>query len=116
MKVGTTYGMTYGKNLNQPAFINPSPDPLRASMQLQEKMEGDIRRIVQLAVENLASSAEAKSKDNQGLEAGLSFIGLVLEHGERLISEYWAAYEQSDPTKRQIPTVKYPDRYSWIAA
>ncbi len=112
MKVGTTYGMTYGKNLNQPAFINPSPDPLKASMQLQEKMEGDIRRIVQLAVENLASSAEAKSKDNQGLEAGLSFIGLVLEHGERLISEYWAAYEQCDVTKRQIPTVKYPDRYS----
>ena len=31
--------------------------------------------------------------DNQGLEAGLSYIGLVLESAERRIAEFWAAYE-----------------------
>ena len=57
-------------------------------------------------------SAESKQLDNQGLEAGLSYIGLVLENGERLISEYWSAYESIDPQGRQVATIKYPDRYS----
>ena len=81
-------------------------------MELQEKMEADIRRLVHLAVEALSTSGKAKEADNQPLEAGLSFIGLVLENGERLISGYWAAYEQASVAKRQIPTIKYPDRYS----
>ena len=32
--------------------------------------------------------------DNQGLEAGLSYIGLLLESAERQIAEIWAAYEE----------------------
>ena len=50
--------------------------------------------------------------DNQGLEAGLSYIGLVLEAAERQIAEFWAAYEERDPSKRNVATIKYPDRYS----
>ena len=50
--------------------------------------------------------------DNQGLEAGLSYIGLVLEAAERQIAEYWAAYEERDAANRQVATIKYPDRYS----
>jgi hypothetical protein len=50
--------------------------------------------------------------DNQGLEAGLSFIGLVLESAERRIAEFWAAYEERNPSRRSIATIKYPDRYS----
>ena len=50
--------------------------------------------------------------DNQGLEAGLSYIGLVLEAAERQIAEFWAAYEERSRSKRNIATVKYPDRYS----
>jgi hypothetical protein len=81
---------------------------------LQEKLEADIRKAVNLAVETLATRASAESKqlDNSGLEAGLSYIGLELEHAERLISEYWAAYESIKPEGRQIASVKYPDRYS----
>jgi len=50
--------------------------------------------------------------DNQSLEAGLSYIGLVLESAERRIAEFWAAYEERRPTRRKVATVKYPDRYS----
>jgi hypothetical protein len=50
--------------------------------------------------------------DNQGLEAGLSYIGLVLESAERQIAEHLAGYEQRDPAKREVATIKYPDRYS----
>ena len=112
--VGPTQGRAYDIKAERPAFIHPSPEPLQASMLLQEKLEGDIRKLVNLAVFSMASraSAESKSLDNQGLEAGLSFIGLVLENAERRITDMWAAYENANKRKRQIAVIKYPDRYS----
>ncbi len=114
IKVGTTQGRRYDKDTDRPKFIHPSSEPLEASMALQEKMEGDIRRLVSLAVSTLASraSADSKSLDNRGLEAGLSYIGLKLEAAERQITEHWAAYESADRSRRRIATIKYPDRYS----
>lgn len=114
IKVGTMQGRAYDKEAEAPAFINPSAEPLRVSMELQEKLEGDIRKLVNLAVINFGSrqSGEAKKEDNAGLEAGLSAIGLVLEGAERLIADHWAAYENVNPARRQIATIKYPDRYS----
>jgi hypothetical protein len=50
--------------------------------------------------------------DNQGLEAGLSYIGLLLESAERQIVEFWAGYEERNPSKREVATIKYPERYS----
>ena len=83
-------------------------------MQLQGKLEQDIRKLINLAVQSLATraSAESKSMDNQGLEAGLSFIGLVLESAERRIADMWAAYENANKKQRQIAIVKYPERYN----
>ena len=114
IKVGVTQGRLYDMKMNPPQFINPSSEPLKASMDLQEKLEDDIRKLIHLAVANTANraTAESKSMDNQGLEAGLSYIGLVLEAAERQIAEFWAAYEERDAAKRDIATVKYPDRYS----
>jgi len=114
VKVGATHGRTYDKGMNQPAFINPSAEPLNASLALQDRLKRDIRELVNLAVSSLAvrASAESKAMDNQGLEAGLSYIGLLLESAERQIAEFWAAYEERDPRKRQIALVKYPERYS----
>jgi hypothetical protein len=114
IKVGTTQGRTYDMKANAPAFINPSSEPLKASMELQAKLEDDIRKLIHLAVANTANraTAESKSMDNQGLEAGLSYIGLVLEAAERQIAEFWAAYEERDVAKRNVATIKYPDRYS----
>jgi len=113
-RVGVTRGQSYGPLMNQPAFINPSSEPLQASMQLQSNLKDDIRSLVNLAVQTLATrdSAESKQLDNQGLEAGLSYIGLMLENAERKIAEFWAAYEEKNESKRQIPTIHYPDRYS----
>jgi len=70
--------------------------------------------LVNLAVSSLAvrASAESKVMDNQGLEAGLSYIGLLLESAERQLCEHWAAYEERVVSKREVATIKYPDRYS----
>ena len=84
----------------------------RTSMELQQAGD-EIRQLVNLSVASLASkSAESKAMDNQGLEAGLSYIGLVLENGERQVAEHWAAYEERDAANRQIATIKYPDVYN----
>ena len=115
ISVGATQGRAYDMGAERPKFINPSPEPLLASLKLQEKLENDIRKLVNLAVSNVANkpiSAQSKDLDNQGLEAGLSFIGLILETGERKITSYWSAYEQSQVDKQEIALIKYPARYS----
>jgi hypothetical protein len=113
VKVGVTQGRIYGPGMDRPRFISPPSGPLEASIRLQEKLERDIRRLVNLAVATLGQkSAESKEMDNQGLEAGLSFIGLVLENAERKIASHWAAYEERIENRRRVASVKYPDRYS----
>jgi hypothetical protein len=113
---GPTVGKLYAMKAERPGFIHPSSEPLLASMRLQEKLEDDIRKLVNLAVQNKVgqrvTSAEALKLSDQGLEAGLSYIGLVLEGSERLVAEYWAAYEDGDKSRQTIALVKYPDRYS----
>lgn len=116
VRVGSVQGRAYPKDTDRPGFIHPSPEPLMASMKLQEKLEDDIRKLVNLAVQNKVgqrvTSAEAMKLSDQGLEAGLSFIGLVMENAERQVAQHWAAYENVDPKKRNVAVVKYPDRYS----
>jgi hypothetical protein len=115
LQIGVTQGRTYDLRAERPGFIHPSPEPLVISIKLQEKLEDDIRKLVNLAVANKvgkAISAESKDMDNQGLEAGLSFIGMVLENGERRIADHWTAYEEKSESQRKVPVIKYPDRYS----
>jgi len=108
--VGTAQGRAYPKGAERPGFINPSTDPLKASMDLQSDLKEEIRLLINLALSNVKpqmASAESKAMDQAGLESGLSYIGLELEHGERQIGIIWAEYEQDKP-----PTIKYPERYS----
>jgi len=53
------------------------------------------------------ASAESKTLDQQGLEAGLSYIGLEAENAERRVAAFWAMYESGQPA-----SVNYPERYS----
>lgn len=114
IKVGVTQGRYYDLNAERPQFIAPPSDPLVASLRLQEKLEQDIRKLINLAVINLGSrtSGASKDKDSEGLEAGLSYIGLVLEGAERKIANYWAAYEERVESRRKVALVRYPDTYS----
>ena len=115
-RTGVAHGRVYDLKADRPGFIHPSSEPLMASIRLQEKIEDDIRKLVNLEVQNKtgqkAVSAEAMKLSDQGLEAGLSYIGMVLESAERRIAEHWASYENKDPSKREVASIKYPDRYS----
>lgn len=113
-EVGSGKGRYYGLEEERPGYIAPPTDPLEASMKLQEKLEDNIRHLINLAVSNKSGSrtesAESKKVSQGGLEAGLSFIGLELEAGEKLLSAYWAEYENVSNPKPA--TVHYPERYT----
>ena len=110
IRVGATTGRTYSGE-KAPEFIHPSPAPLMASMEKQKQLKDDIRALVNLAlsaVQPKFASAESKAHDEHGLESGLSFIGLILEHGERRLADLFAEYEGSG----EVATIKYPTRYA----
>jgi hypothetical protein len=111
LEVGATIGRRIPRGLELPQFINPSSEPLEASMAKQEILKKDIKLLTKLAVSDLSpkmASAESKDYDERGLEAGLSAIGLELERGERLIAKFWHMFEGSD----KETTVTYPQKYS----
>ena len=100
IKTGVSAGRRYPANLNQPAFIHPSAEPLRVSMEKQEQLKTEIRLLTHLAISNMRpaaiASAESKQMDDAGLQAGLNFIALVLENAENAIARIWSMYEGSD--------------------
>jgi len=112
-EVGGGKGRYYGVGEDRPEFIAPPTDPLKTSMALQDKLEDSIRTLINLAVANKSGSrtesAESKKVGQSGLEAGLSFIGLELEAGEKLIAAIWAEYENLN--NPNVATIHYPDRY-----
>ncbi len=109
--IGGTTGRSYAHGLNPPQFIHPSSEPLKASIDKQTQLKDDIRQLVQLALSALQpkfASARSKEFDQQGLEAGLSYIGLVLEHGEQQLASIYSSYEQENNEAK----ISYPLRYS----
>ena len=110
IKVGLMKGRRYPIGTEPPSFIHPSSEPLSISMAKQEQLKHDIRRLVNLNLSDLQPqrvSAESKQQDEKTLEAGLSYIGMELEFGERQIANIWALYESST-----VATVSYPENYS----
>lgn len=111
ISAGSTQGRRYPIGANSPGFIAPPSEPLMASMEKQDRLKTDIRSLVHLALSNLQpkiASAESKKMDQSGLEAGLSYIGLELEAGERALGEFWSMYENTS----ELPKVNYPKLWS----
>ena len=109
LEIGSGQGRRYPKGLDRPAFIHPSSEPLKVSMEKQAEMREEIRQLVRLSVEKLASSsADSKMQDDTSLESGLSYIGMELERCERLIAEIWSDYEHND----NDVVIKYPTNYT----
>lgn len=111
ISTGPTQGRYYPIGADRPDFIAPPTEPLLASMKKQEALKAEIRELVDLSLSNLKprmASAESKGMDQQGLEAGLSYIGLELQQGEVQIAYHWHIWEGK---VNQLPTIQYPKRY-----
>lgn len=110
--VGPSTGRRYPRGMERPSFIHPSSEPLKAAIQKEEQLKFEIRQLVSLAVSNLQAkmvSAESKKLDYQGLEAGLAFVGLACETGERFILKAWHEYEGLSDANGKII---YPEQYN----
>lgn len=111
--VGASSGRRVPLGVEMPRFIHPSSEPIRASMDLQEKLKREIKELVLYAVRNVdpqPASAESKQEDWRSLENGLCFIGYVVETLERRIAELWAMYEREEPAQ-----VTYPKTWSALS-
>lgn len=109
IEMGASSGRRYTKGLNEPNFINPSPDPIIVSMKKQENIKDDIRRLVNLTAQSVtANSAVQRRADDAGLLAGLAAIGMELEWGEREIARIWSLYEGFTGEIK----IQYPQSYS----
>lgn len=113
ISVGTTHGRRYPMGAERPGFIAPPSEPLEVSMKKQDQLKEEIRQLMNLTLSNISSrtvSAESKEMDQIGLEAGLSYIGLELESGERKIAMIWSLYEGGTAA-----TISYPKKYSLMS-
>ena len=111
LELGVKGGRRYPLKTERPQFIHPSAEPLRASIEKQEQLKTEIRQLINLNISNLhpvRESAEGKAFGERGLEAGLSYIGLELEYGERRFITFWSMYESDDAEF----AIKYPETYS----
>ncbi len=108
IEVGNIQGMEYSGDV-EPGFINPSSEPLKASIAKQEQIKEAIQQLISSSVSSIAQrSAQSKEFDERGLESGLSAIGEILEHGERKIATFYSLFEGSE----SVATINYPDKYS----
>lgn len=111
IRVGAAQGRSYPQGMDRPGFINPSSEPLMASMKKQEAIAQEVDRLVEQTLTNVDAKRVRQrpgEKPNSGLEAGLSNIAVELEYGERRIVQIWAMYEDDDSDF----TVDYPEHYS----
>jgi hypothetical protein len=108
--VGPTRGRKYPIGTNQPAFIHPSAEPLKASMEKQNQMKEEVRQLVNLSLSALSSSEGSKRVDQEGLQNGLMYLGQILQHAEERIGYFWSLYEGY----RTYPEVQYPEQYELI--
>lgn len=110
--VGSSSGRRYPKGLERPQFINPSSEPLKASMAKQEQLKTEIRELVHLAVSNLQPTRPGmQTTGDYGIESGLAYIGLELEHAERRVAQFWSMYEKGT----KAATINYPEKYTILS-
>ncbi len=108
IEVGNIQGMEYSGE-KEPGFINPSSEPLKASIAKQEQIKESIQTLISSSVASISQkSAASKEFDERGLESGLSAIGEILEHGEQKIAIFYSLFEGS----KEVATINYPNKYS----
>jgi hypothetical protein len=110
---GVGKGVGYKEGMDRPGFINPSTDNLTAAMSKEEAIIREIRVLVDLALASLSvkaieQSGASKMADRVGEDAGLAYIGRVLESGERDVAKLWAEFLSSS----EDAEVRYPQNYT----
>jgi hypothetical protein len=109
--LGATKGRRYPKGMDRPEFINPSSEPLKASMEKEEQLKAEIRQLMNLGLANLVplrASSDSKQKDKESVEAGVVVVAQELQKAEVAFAEHWHRFlgETSDVK------IIYPSEFS----
>jgi len=96
---GVRKGMTYEWQTDRPDFINPSPDPIKLSIELRRELKAEVRELISGQLSDLGEDGT--------VSAGLAFIGLQFEKGENRIADDWAAFENA--AEKNTAIVSYPE-------
>jgi hypothetical protein len=114
IRIGAMGGRQYPANLDRPGFIHPSSEPMVASMAKEEQMKREMDELITHSLSTLSPTQEAqRTNEEDDQTAGLHYIGLALETGERKIAEFWAMYDGGEPRRSTIrPITRSPARRS----
>lgn len=95
INVGPTSGRMFPvQSQNTPAFIHPSPEPLKASMEKQEQMKATIKELIGCKVDELGNGE------------GLTYILQCLEKFENDIGRFWNLYVGDKEVN-----ISYPEKF-----
>lgn len=120
IKVGTTKGRQYPKGFQPPQYVNPSSETMKASIDKQEQLKIDIRRLLSLAISQIKQQTGDKAQGNinpqtsetSGTKSGFAAIGLTMQLGEQKTASYWAEWEHGVSKGDSSPiTIAYPTAY-----
>lgn len=111
--VGANKGMYYDMKSEKPSYVAPGTENLLASMAKQKEIRDEIDQLLDLSMASqskgkLQQSGASKSMDRVDLDAGLGYIGQVMETAEREVSEVFHFFLGS----KVAAHVKYPATYS----
>lgn len=104
---GPLTGRRYPQGAERPGFINPSTEPLMASMQKEAQIKQEIRELLRVSITRLAQNGGEQQLDERGLEAGLSYLALSVERAEMSMARYWHNYMRDT----NFPQITYPQTY-----
>lgn len=103
-EVGARKGIYYERDEDRPGFIGPPTGQMKASLEFRRELKSEIHDLIAGIVTQLG--------DDGTVEAGLAAIGNCLEDGENRTWDHWAAFEATNPDRRNLPLVSYPDDWS----
>lgn len=107
--LGSSTGRQYPMDAERPAFISPSPEPIRASMEKQKHIAERVREILKTTLSDMKlASAESLGLLGQGMEAGLFGIGTVLNLAEVKFARIFHKYQNRGEIETSIG---YPVKY-----
>ena len=114
-EAGVGSGVGYEEKMDRPDFIAPPTENVKVSMEKQDRLAKGMRMLVDLALISMSvkaaeQSGKSKEADRVGTEAGLSYIGTVLETGDREVASLMHEFLSKDGKTEH--EVKYPEGFS----
>lgn len=111
VRSGWVRGRYYSTEEDVFSWVAVPPESLKVTSDYRMRLADEVRQLVNVAVQNQTGtrteSRETREISAQGLESGLHFIAMKMQHAERQVAKFISMYEGTKMTA----VVTYPKRY-----